>query len=82
MKIAPLRKDVLSYLKTRGIEKKFRKQKFILENNPSHPGLGIELLEPNIMRIWSFRIDRKYRVLFIFRNSDTIEIIDVNNHYQ
>ena len=30
----------------------------------------------------SFRIDRKYRAIFIFRDKNTIEIIDVNNHYQ
>ena len=32
------------------------------------------------MKIWSFRIDVKYRVLFIFHDKDTVEIIDVNNH--
>ncbi len=53
-----------------------------LERNPFHPGLGTELLEPRNMRIWSFRIDRKYRAIFIFRDRDTVEIIDVNNHYQ
>ena len=49
---------------------------------PVHPGLRTELLEPRKMKIWSFRIDRKYRVLFIFFEKDVVEIIDVNDHYQ
>ena len=34
------------------------------------------------MKIWRFRIDRKYRAIFIFRERDVIEILDINNHYQ
>ncbi|HAP66741.1 MAG TPA: hypothetical protein DCQ99_02770 [Nitrospinae bacterium] len=54
----------------------------LFENNPFHPSLRTELLEPRNMRIWSFRIDRKYRAIFIFREKDTVEIIDINDHYQ
>jgi Txe/YoeB family toxin of Txe-Axe toxin-antitoxin module len=82
MKILSLHFDVVEYLKKRRLERKFEKQKAFFEQNPFHPGLETELLEPKHMRIWSFRINRKYRALFIFRTSDTIEIIDVNNHYQ
>jgi len=82
MKILPLHPDIKNYLKTRRIEKKFVKQKEFFERNPFHPGLKTELLKPRRLRIWSFRIDRKYRAIFIFRKGDTIEIIDVNDHYQ
>lgn len=82
MKILSIHPEVISYLKKKGLEKKFDKQKNLFEQNFSHPSLNTELLEPKNMRIWSFRIDRKYRAIFIFRNSNTIEIIDVNNHYQ
>ena len=82
MKILSIHPEVISYIKKKGLEKKFEKQKKFFEQNFSHPSLNTELLEPKNMRIWSFRIDRKYRAIFIFRNSDTIEIIDVNNHYQ
>ena len=34
------------------------------------------------MRIWSFRIDRQYRAIFIFIKKDVVEVIDVNNHYR
>ncbi len=82
MNVLPLHSDIQSYIKKKGLTKKFEKQKGMFELNPFHPGLETELLEPKHMRIWSFRIDRKYRALFIFRTKDTIEIVDVNNHYR
>lgn len=82
MKILPLHAEIKSYLDKRFLEKKFRKQKELFENNPFHPSLNTELLEPRKMRFWSFRIDRKYRAIFIFRETDVIEIIDINDHYK
>ena len=82
MKILPLHSEIKEYLKERVLEKKFAKQMNLFEKNPFHSSLKTELLEPRKMRIWSFRIDRKYRAIFIFRKKDVIEIIDVNDHYQ
>ena len=82
MKILPLHIEIEKYLRKRNLEKKFVKQKKLFEENPFHPSLKTELLEPRKMKIWSFRIDRKYRAFFIFREKDVVEIIDVNNHYQ
>lgn len=82
MKILSLHPEIKQYLKKRKLEKKFTKQKKLFEKNPFHPSLKTELLEPRKMRIWSFRIDRKYRAIFIFLQKDTIEILDVNDHYQ
>jgi len=82
MKILPLHYDLVEYLRKRQLENKFEKEKQFFESNPFHPSLETELLEPRTLRIWSFRIDRKYRTIFIFREKDTIEIIDVNNHYK
>ncbi|MBI3442348.1 MAG: hypothetical protein HY007_01085 [Candidatus Sungbacteria bacterium] len=82
MKILPLHHEIQKYLAERQLEEKFEKQKKFFELNPFHRSLETELLEPRKMRIWSFRIDRKYRAIFIFRESDTVEIIDINNHYQ
>lgn len=82
MKILPVHKEILEYLSARHLEKKFEKQIAFLESNPFHPSLETELLEPKHVRIWSFRVDRKYRAIFIFRERDAIEILDVNNHYQ
>ena len=82
MKILPLHPELGEYLKVRGLEKKFEKQIDLFKENSFHPSLRTELLEPRKMKIWSFRIDRKYRALFIFIEKDVIEIIDVNDHYQ
>lgn len=82
MTILPIYPDLEVYLRKRNLQKKFEKQKRLFLQNIFYPGLETELLEPHHMRIWSFRIDSKYRASFIFRNSETVEIIDINNHYQ
>ncbi len=60
MKILPLHPEIKEYLKNRNIDKKFEKQRRLFEKNPFHSSLKTELLEPRKMRIWSFRVDRKY----------------------
>ena len=82
MKILSLDHEIRVYLQKHQLEEKFDKQKRLFEKNSFYPGLETELLEPRHMRIWSFRIDRKYRAIFIFREPNVVEIIDVNNHYQ
>ena len=82
MKIIPLHSEIKNYLRKRNLIKKFEKQKRIFETSPFHSSLKTEILEPKKMRIWSFRVDKKYRAIFIFQKKDVIEIIDVNNHYQ
>ena len=82
MKILSLHREVIVYLRKRNLTKKFNKQCVLFQKNPFHPSLETELLEPRSLRIWSFRVDRKYRAIFIFREKDTVEILDVNNHYQ
>lgn len=82
MKIISIHQEIIDYLKKRKLEKKFEKQRNLFEQNHFHPSLETELLEPKRLRLWSFRIDKKYRVIFIFRTKNTVEIIDVNNHYR
>jgi len=82
MKILPLHPEIQEHLKKKRLEKKFKKQKALFEKDPFYPSLKTELLEPKKFRIWSFRLDKKYRVIFIFRTKDVIEIIDINKHYQ
>lgn len=82
MRILPIHQEIKEYLEKRCLEKKFEKQKLLFEQNSFHPSLETELLEPREMRVWSFRIDRRYRAIFVFRGSDVVEIIDVNNHYK
>ena len=82
MTILAIHPEIVAYCAKRKLTNKFLKQQNLFIQNPFHPSLQTELLEPKNMRIWSFRIDRSYRAIFIFHSSTVIEIIDVNNHYQ
>ena len=82
MKILPLRADQEEFLKKRNLMRKFKKQKELFEENVFHPSLNFELLEPKHLHIYSFRIDRKYRAVFVFMQPELVEIVDINNHYQ
>lgn len=82
MNILPLHPEVEEYLRARKLVKKFEKQIKFLEKDTAHPSLGVEILEPRHLKIFSFRVDKKYRAIFVFLRRDTIEIIDVNNHYR
>lgn len=82
MKIHPLRKDLIDYLVKRALLKRFNKQKKLFEKNPFHPSLNTEVLEPKHLRIYSFRITRNWRAIFVYTGQDAIEIVDINNHYK
>jgi len=80
--ITELREDIREYIKKHGLLKKWHKAKSLFENNPSHPSLNTELLEPRHRGIYSFRIDIKYRALFICQSESIVEIIAVTKHYR
>lgn len=81
MQIKPLGPELLKYLQKHNLGKKFKRQLLVLQNNPRHPSLHTEILEPKVRKIYSFRIDIKYRAIFIIRDGQA-EIIDINDHYQ
>ena len=81
MKIKPLRQDFIEYLKKHQLVKKYNKQSRIFQLNPRHPSLHTELLEPKELKIYSIRIDKHYRAIFIFLSENEIEVVDINNHY-
>jgi plasmid maintenance system killer protein len=82
MKIKELRDDLVIYLNKHQLTAKYNKAKGLFENNPLYPSLHVELLEPKHRLIYSFRLDKKYRALFIYTGSDEIEIIAFTNHYK
>lgn len=82
MKVKQLRSDLQKYLTQHSLIKKFNKQLELFKDNPKHPSLNTEMLEPKSLKIYSFRIDRKYRAVFILTNLGEAEIIDINDHYQ
>lgn len=81
MQIKPLKSKYKKYLIKHQLENKFTKQAKTFENNPKHPSLHTELLEPKSEGVYSFRIDRKYRVQFIITDGE-VEVVDINDHYQ
>ena len=80
--IVDLREDIWEYLRKHGLVKKWEKAKKLFENDPSHPSLNTELLEPKHRLIYSFRIDKKFRALLIYLPDDKVEIIAVTKHYR
>ena len=81
-KVLDLREDILKYLRKHGLVKKWQKARALFENDPSHPSLNTELLEPKHRLIYSFRIDKKYRALFICLPEDKVEVVAVTKHYR
>ncbi len=81
MQANPLRKDLLKYLSNHGLLERFKKQLDYFLNDPSHPSLNTEKIKIKNYEAYSFRIDRKYRVIFVYYSDDSIEIVDINNHY-
>ena len=82
MHIKKLRDDLAAYLKKHNLSSKFEKSKTLFQHNPLHPSLNVELLEPKHRLIYSFRLDKKYRALFIYTGKSEIEIISFTNHYK
>ncbi|MFZ3054305.1 MAG: hypothetical protein WA099_12975 [Sulfuricurvum sp.] len=82
MTILELRDDQIEYLKQHQLLKKYEKAKQLFEQNPFHPSLNMELLEPKHRLLYSFRLDRKYRAIFAYVEHEVIEIITFTNHYK
>lgn len=82
MQVKTLSPKLVNYLTKHGLTDKFYKQLNLFIENPSHPSLNTEKLEPRDAGLYSFRIDRKYRAIFIMTDFKEAEIIDINDHYQ
>jgi len=81
--ILPLTSRVQRSVDRHSLRKKFEKQVTLLVQNPLHPSLHVELLHPKERGVRSFRIDRKYRALFLTDAKEhSIQIIAVTTHYQ
>ena len=61
------------------IKKKAEAKEKLSRKNPFHPSLKTHKLKGKLKDIWSFSIDNKYRIIFIFDNSDVI-FLDVGTH--
>ena len=62
------------------IQKKAEKQENNFRENPFHPSLHTEKLEPRRKDVWSIRVDRRYRILFRFVDGETALFLTVGPH--
>ena len=80
--ILPLGRKILSKARKLNAEQKLIKAVKLLSDNPFHPSLNTELLQPKSLGFWSFRVDRKIRAIFIWRDDQrAIEILSLTAHY-
>lgn len=57
------------------------KKKFqLFFTNLFHQSLKTEKLKPNHKNIWSFRVNKKIRVIFTFGFDETIILLDIGSH--
>lgn len=82
MLLLPLSDRLKSYLRRHSLTERFEEQKALFEKDPRHSSLNTELLVPKHLRIYSFRVTRKYRALFIVNDKGEAEVLDINDHYQ
>lgn len=81
-KVLPLNLKIAAKAKKLGVSQKLEKAIRLFEQNPFHRSLKTELLEPKSIGIWSFRVDRKVRAIFIWRDDKrAIEILNITIHY-
>lgn len=80
--VLPLTPKLIAKVNKYHLQKKCAKAILLLATNPKHPGLNTELLEPKSMGYYSFRLDRKYRGLFIYHEENaTIQVVTITAHY-
>ena len=81
MEIKVVTPKINRYIALHGLQSKWLKCVNLFKNNPKHPSLRTELLEPKEEMIFSFRLDRKYRALFVVKNSVAF-VFRITNHYK
>ena len=81
MKIKKINSKLEKYLVKKNLVSKWKKTKKLLETNLSHPSLNFEKIILNRTVLYSFRLDKKYRGICVFKKN-TLEILMFTNHYQ
>ena len=72
---------VARYIKAHKLDNKWKKAIALFKSNIRHRSLNTELMEPKEEMIYSFRIDRKYRALFMVKNNIAF-VFRITNHYR
>lgn len=64
----------------RKIQTKAAEKTELFKQNAFHPSLRTEKLSPKRHNVWSFRVDRTYRVVFKFMSNDMVELRYIGHH--
>ena len=64
----------------KNVQEKAEKQEKLFRQNPFYRSLHTEKLEPKGKQVWSFRIDKKYRIFFRFTNGNKAIFLTVGPH--
>lgn len=62
------------------VQKRAEKQERLFRQNPLHPSLHTEKLMPKEREVWSFRIDKRYRIIFRFLGKEKVLFLLVGHH--
>lgn len=62
------------------VQQRAEKQEKLFRENPFHPSLHTEKLKPKSKEVWSFRIDRQYRIVFRFVSGNQALFLTVGPH--
>lgn len=63
------------------IQRKAAVKTDLFRENPFHPSLRTEKLRPKHHQVWSFRVDRSYRIIFTFFDSTHVELRYIGHHH-
>lgn len=63
------------------IQRKATSKTDLFKKNPFHPSLHTEKLHPKHHEVWSFRVDRAYRIIFKFLGADHAELRYIGHHH-
>jgi Txe/YoeB family toxin of Txe-Axe toxin-antitoxin module len=81
MKVKPLNKKQIKFIEQHDLKIKYEKAVKLFEIDHRYPSLQLELLEPKNLKFYSFRLNTKYRVVFIVVDGEA-EVIAITNHYK
>ncbi|MBI5405564.1 type II toxin-antitoxin system RelE/ParE family toxin [Candidatus Kaiserbacteria bacterium] len=62
------------------VRKQAHKKWILFSENPYHPSLHTEKLHPKQRELWSFRINRQYRIIFRWLDASTALFLTCGPH--
>lgn len=63
------------------IKRKAENQERLFRENPFYPSLHTEKLQPKNREVWSFRINKEYRIIFRFLKNNQVLFLAAGHHH-